>query len=112
MNKSIISTIIVVVIIIGASIYFYTYGAALPSGESLLATQPTTLSSVGSDELALLNQVNSLKIDLSLFTDPAFTTLTDRSKDILRLDVGRENPFASVPGVPSPFDQQKTTTSK
>lgn len=103
MNKSniiIISVVALLVIVVG--VYFYNTGGQLPSGGSLLSA-PTQDSDIGVAELALLQRIKSIKIDTKFFSSIAFTSLTDYTQVIPRQDVGRSDPFASIPGVPSPF---------
>lgn len=97
MNKtSIISVIVVLVLVVG---YFYFMGGSPAIDVGLLERQSDGVN-VGSKELSLLNEINSLKIDSTLFTDPAYRTLRDYSVAIPPQNVGRPNPFAPLPGVP------------
>lgn len=90
---------IVIVVLLFLLVYFYMSGSSTPTG-TLIAGSP--YGAVGSSELALLNQVRSLKIDTTLFNDPAFRSLVDYSVEITPENVGRPNPFAPLPGMPSP----------
>ncbi len=91
------STIIVVLVIVAAGIaYFYYEGFPSPDSSSLQASSDE--ASVGTQVLDLLNQIRSLKIDTSLFSDPAYLTLRDYTVQIPPENVGRTNPFAPLPG--------------
>lgn len=65
---------------------------------------------VGARVLVLLNQINSLKIDKTLFSDPAYLSLRDYTIQVPSLPVGRANPFAPIPGMVSATKETKTAT--
>jgi hypothetical protein len=90
-NTIIVSIILIVTVVL---VYFYFEGSTTPFGGSLLQSQAG--GSVGSAELTLLGQIQSLKIDVSLFTDPSYETLQDYSVAIPTENVGRPNPFAPL----------------
>ena len=98
------------IIVVAALIYFYTMGT--PTDSSSLTQTNTAASAevqnVGSRVLVLLNQINSLKIDSSIFAGDAYRSLVDYSNTIPEQPVGRQNPFAPLPGsAPAP----KTTST-
>jgi hypothetical protein len=95
MNKS--TLIILIVLVVGAGIYFYTMGDRVPAGSSLLQGNSATLpDNVAAEVLALLNQIKSLEIDPTVFDEPVYQTLVDYSVPIPPQNVGRVNPFAPV----------------
>lgn len=102
-KKTIIIAVVAVVLVI---IYFYFQGSAsnTPASGSLLSNGALSGTDVGSSELTLLNHIQSLRIDTSVFSDPAFQSLQDYSVAIPPESVGRPNPFAPIPGM-------STTTS-
>jgi hypothetical protein len=51
---------------------------------------------VGQDILALVNQLQNLSIDKSIFSSPLFTSLVDLSTEIFPELRGRTNPFAPI----------------
>ncbi len=104
MSKSSIFIIILVVILIGiVGFYFYNSGKSIPAGSALLKT-PKTTNIVGAEDLALLRQVQSIKIDTAFFSTPAFQSLNDFTVNIPRANVSnRSNPFDPLPNVPNPF---------
>ncbi|MEI6396657.1 MAG: hypothetical protein WCO48_01110 [Candidatus Taylorbacteria bacterium] len=127
MNKSTITTIVIVVIvIIAGGFYFWTMGNNPSTSSSPLSSQSAAgaaSASVGINELALLNQVSSIKINPSFFSSSIFTSLIDRVQQVRAVNVGgggfggsggvgssRADPFAPVSGVPSPFPQSQTQT--
>ncbi len=95
-------TIYSAVVIIGALIvtfYLFSKNSTPSSTDSLVQVQNTPDASAASARiLNLLNQIKSLKIDTTLFSDPAYKTLVDYSVSIPEVNVGRPNPFAPIPG--------------
>jgi len=68
------------------------------SGNSVLpATTQTTTSTISQDFLAVLLSVKSIKIDDSIFSDPAFISLNDSTIELVSDgNEGRSNPFAPL----------------
>lgn len=60
-----------------------------------------TMSAGGAQVLALLNSLNSIKLDGKIFSNPSFLTLQDWSVDVAPQAVGRSNPYLPVYGVAS-----------
>ena len=105
MNKNTTITIIVIVlVVIGAGYYFMTTGGQ-PSGSSdaLLSQTAADQAAVGADQLALLNQINNIKIHADFFQSDMFLSLNSVVYQIPTGTMARPNPFAPVPNVPSPF---------
>ena len=92
------SIVVAVIIIIAVIVYFYYEGSPSSSSASSSLLTASSNSSVGSTELSLLNQVQSLSIDPSIFKDPAYQTLVDYTVPIPEEGVGRPNPFAPITG--------------
>lgn len=62
-----------------------------------ITTTPVVGASTGDQTLiATLLQLRSVKLDGTVFTDPAFTALQDFSTPIVPEPVGRPNPFAPL----------------
>lgn len=98
-KKSII--IIVIIVIVAIIGYFYYSGKNQSSDTSLLASAPNAADqAVGARVLLLLNQIQSLHIDTTIFKNPAYQALQDYTVSIPTLNVGRYNPFAPLPGLP------------
>lgn len=89
--------IIVIIVVIAAVAYFYFEGASVPSTSGLLQTPESP--DVTTQVIGLLAQIQAIRIDSALFTDPAYQTLRDYSVAIPPQNVGRTNPFAPIPGV-------------
>ncbi len=97
-----------VLIAIAAFGYWYatstpttTGGSALQSSGSQLAGGSSPLSqadtAISDKFLSLLLNMRTIKLDQSLFTDPAFSSLRDFSTTINpESNPGRENPFAPI----------------
>ena len=98
---------IAIVVLVFVLVYFYVSGGS-PSSSTL--TQGSGDGAIGSSELSLLNQVNSLKIDTTLFSDPAFLSLQDYSVAITPENVGRPNPFAPLSGEAVPTSAAPATS--
>lgn len=94
------STIIIIVVcIVLAIVYFYIQGGNSTSSNSLLEGTNADGTAVGLAELSLLNQINSIRLDTSIFTNSVYQSLKDYSVAIPPQNVGRPNPFAPIPGV-------------
>lgn len=91
--------LIILLLIVGAGVYFYFQGNPSDSASSLTQTaspESADASAVGSRVLSLLNQINSLKIDTSIFNSLVYRSLVDYSITIPEQNVGRPNPFAPI----------------
>lgn len=90
--------VFVAILIIGGLMYFYTLGG--PTDESINSIDQTAVAGdestriVAAKVLTLLNQINSLNIDKTLFDDPLYAILLDHTVAIPAQNVGRANPFA------------------
>jgi hypothetical protein len=104
-KPSSLKSVIFVLIIVAAVLvgYFYYSGNSSSSTGSLLSSSSpdATSDAIGVQVLGLLNQIQSLRIDSTLFADPAYQTLRDYSVQIPPQNVGRANPFAPIPGAPA-----------
>jgi len=92
---------------VGAVILYFSSGVDLTS-VGLLSSSASS-AGVGSAELSLLTQIQSLKIDASVFTNPLYLKLQDYSVAIPPENVGRANPFLPLPG--SVSSAQSSSTS-
>ncbi len=91
--------IIIGIVVIALIAFFYYEGSAAPSS-TLSQTDNVSASNqaIGTRVLDLLNQIRTLRIDTSIFKDPAYSTLRDYSVAIPPQGVGRQNPFAPLSG--------------
>jgi hypothetical protein len=82
------------------------------SGDEPLLTTSQEPSPVSQELLLTLTNLQTIKLDASIFSDPAFQSLSDYGVVIPRQNVGRRNPFAplgsgsgastSTPSIPAP----------
>lgn len=92
--------IVIIIIAIAAGAYFYFQGGSAPE-DDLLSVSPSSVL-VGANVLSLLNQIQSIRIDTSVFSSPAYQSLVDYTVPIPTLNVGRPDPFAPIPGFALP----------
>jgi hypothetical protein len=101
MKKQIIIAIVAVVILGGVYVFFTRDSKEEDTNAPLTSRNSTGTSAtpqVGADVLALLNRINSLKIDTDIFDSLVYQSLEDYEVDIPPQPVGRENPFAPIGG--------------
>ncbi|MCR4325439.1 MAG: hypothetical protein NUV59_01370 [Patescibacteria group bacterium] len=90
--------IIVGVVAVVALAWWGISGNDAPSSSSLLTTQ-STYATVNADDqnlVATLLALRAVKLEGSIFADPAFIALTDFSTEIVPEPVGRADPFAPL----------------
>jgi hypothetical protein len=97
------------VLVIAAIYFFFTMSPSTSS--SGLTVSSDSGATVGTQVLSLLNQIQSLRIDTTLFNDPAYLSLVDRTVAVPAVEVGRPDPFAPLPGVATP-SMASTTAGK
>jgi hypothetical protein len=88
--------IVIILIVLGGLVYFFMNGNPLPNTGLLQSPSADVSSTIGTEILSLLNQIKSLEIDASVFSNPAYKTLVDYSVVVPPQPVGRPNPFAPV----------------
>lgn len=99
MNTSTSKTIIVVIVIAVIGIFIYLGMGSKNETDTLTTVDFTTdRSMIGNDIKILLSQLNSLKIDSEIFTNPVYKSLNDYTNTIPPLTQGKKNPFAPFPG--------------
>lgn len=84
---------VVIVLFVG-----YAMSDKTPEPGPLQKQSASGSSDVEQEILQLLMDVQSIRLDSSIFQDPAFATLRDFSREIVQEPSGRENPFAPVGG--------------
>jgi len=90
--------ILAVIVLVAVSVYFYYQGTS-PLVSSSVSQTSVADQEIGAQVLGLLQQIKSLKVDPSVFSDPGYLTLQDYTVQIPALPVGRPNPFAPLPGL-------------
>lgn len=102
--KKIIIWVVVVLILIAGFIVFRNRG---DDGDFLTTSGGSEdeivsgANVIGTEIIEALNQIDALKLDTSIFDDPVFTRLRDKSQPIPPEPVGRDNPFAPLESVPN-----------
>lgn len=96
MNKTTLITLAAVIII--AIGYFYVTGEESTQDAAVVTATNTADAAIGSRVLAILNQIQQIKIDNTFFESAAYRSLVDYSVEIPAQNVGRPNPFAPLPG--------------
>lgn len=74
----------------------YIYLAFFSGGSSASLTASDAGSPLSTDILVTLQSVHSIKLDNSIFSNPAFVSLSDFGVTIPLENVGRRNPFAPI----------------
>ncbi|MDP4020989.1 MAG: hypothetical protein Q8P58_03045 [Candidatus Adlerbacteria bacterium] len=82
-----------VVVILAAFVYFMFLSG--PSEEVTVVTQDET-SNVSRELIITLSNLNTIRLDDSIFKDPVFLSLSDFGVQIPLQNVGRRNPFAPL----------------
>lgn len=88
--------LIIGVIVIVVAFVAYSYFIA-PSQEAPLSAENVAVtSSVDQDLISLLLELKSIRLDDRIFSDAAFRSLEDFSRELVPEPVGRNNPFAPL----------------
>jgi hypothetical protein len=109
-NKSSKKTLIIIIIVVVLAVlgYFYFMGGQTPvQSDTLSENVSPELSATSQRVLSLLSQVQSLRIEAELFKSPLFRSFEDHSVPIPSQEVGRQDPFAPIPGVSNPGSEVK-----
>lgn len=90
--------IIVVVVIVLFFVYSFFFGGSSNDNSLLrgVANTPSGADVIGSEIIQALNQIDTLQLDRTIFEDPVFRSLVDRSQPIPPEPVGRDNPFSPI----------------
>ena len=89
----------ILVLVISFGIYYFFFKGSDSDIEDYITStgSPQEAADVlGQEILIALNQIEALKLDRSIFEDPVYLSLTDRSEEIDPEPVGRVNPFAPI----------------
>jgi hypothetical protein len=91
---------IVCALVVGCIAYDQFFVQNVSAQNEDAAAAPTTVSAAA---VSLLNKIEAIKLDDTIFTDPVFKSLQDFSVEITldQKDVGRPNPFAPIPKSPT-----------
>ena len=89
---------IIIGLVIIAAFILYTILSPKGGEDELLTStsRQTPAEIVGVEIIAALNQIESLKLDRSIFDNPVYQSLKDRSQEIPPEPVGKPNPFDPI----------------
>lgn len=105
-KKNLIISIAVIIVLFAAGWWYFGQGSS--SDQSLLSS---STASSNDSLLSTLNQLKSLTLDSSIFTEPAFEALQSNTVVLPTVPSGRPNPFAPLPGL-LPTNPQSSGTAK
>lgn len=86
-----------IVIALGAVFVYYTYFAD-GSGAAFSSTGGNSVSPVSQELLVSLQNLHTIKLDETIFTNSKFLSLTNFGVTIPPQEAGRRNPFMSTTG--------------
>jgi len=97
--KKIILTILITIVLFFA--YSFFFGESSQNDELITSTASTGTSRtandvVGAEIIQALNHIEALKLDRTIFEDPIYRSLIDRSQEIEPEPVGKNNPFDPI----------------
>jgi hypothetical protein len=104
---------IVIAVIVASVAYLALRPSSTPVDSSGLVAD-TANADVGLAEVSLLNQIQNIPMDVSLFdaSNRVYHSLIDHTAEIPDQPVGRPNPFAPIPGVSNPSTPVATTPTR
>lgn len=88
--------LIITCVILGVGFLVYTYFISQPKEQALSTQSLAGAPVVDQDLISLLLTLKSIKLDEKIFSDTAFRSLEDFSKELVAEPVGRNNPFAPL----------------
>ena len=86
---------ILLLIVIAGGLYYYL-GAANQNSATVLTATPAASGTAGSDLLVALGNLQNVKLNDAIFSNPEFQSLIDFSVSIPAQPVGRVDPFAPL----------------
>lgn len=96
-KKLIIPVIVIVLLFIGYTMFLKEEGG-LGLVTSTLSSDKNVEDILGAEITKSLNQISSINLDGAvIFDNPIYKSLVDRTQDLPKEDVGRNNPFAPLP---------------
>lgn len=87
-------TVLIVISLIIVGFVVYTIAFTGKDDTVLKQSGAGPSASVDNELIALLLELKALKLDDSIFANPAFQSLQDFSQELIPEPVGRDNPFA------------------
>lgn len=89
-------SIAVVVLVVALGVGWYLFFGGSASSPTLTTTQATGDNPAEKNLISTLLALRAVKLDATIFSDPAFISLKDFSTQIVPEPVGRSNPFAPL----------------
>ena len=86
----------IVILLVGIGVAGIAWFAMTSSGPTPLLTTEIVGGGPDQELVETLLALRSVKLDGTIFSEPAFTQLQDYSQPIIQEPVGRENPFAPL----------------
>lgn len=99
-NRQKILTYILTLLLVVAALYFYRRYSSSINNFAEIVTDESVVP-VGEDVLAIVQKLDYITIDDSMFASPLFTYLKDTTVTIIQEDKSRPNPFAPINANPS-----------
>ncbi len=84
------------IVIVGAFVLYSIFIKEEPTTSLLKKEVATSGDVLGAEIIKAINQISTLTLDRSVFDDPIFKTLIDRSEVLQPEPIGRANPFAPI----------------
>ena len=90
--------VVIVLIIVVVTIFFGDGGESESEGLSFQRTNFVDPEGAGESEelLRMLRNLENIKLDPTIFSDPAFVSLVDYSRPLAPQPQGRNNPFLQI----------------
>ncbi len=107
--KKIFIILIIILAILGV---FWYLGSTNNAGGSLSTSVSAPQSADAKNIYSLLQKMNQVSLNDSIFSDPIFAALKDNTVTLSPQASGRNNPFSPVGSDGSSFVQTSTTTGK
>jgi hypothetical protein len=97
LNSNTTLIIVAALVVAGGAYWFFFTGTG--NQTPLAASQGQ--SAAQAQFQSLVGELAPIKFDTSLFADPRFESLVDLATPVAPEPLGRSDPFAPIPGVPS-----------
>lgn len=109
-NKNLAIALIIFAAIVVAGYMYATRDRVVDS--DLLIGIPTDTVAVEGDLLTALGQLQTIRLDTTVFDDPVFESLVDIGTVLAEQPKGRPNPFAPIDSSASAFSSSTTTSAQ
>lgn len=93
-NKGVLGGVVLIVLLVIVYFMYFSGGSSAPALSSNAQNSP-----VSQDLLVALQNLHTIKLDQSIFTNPVFVSLTDFGVTIPPENIGRRDPFLPLASV-------------